>query len=105
MSVGIRAQSAQWYRGVEILICNRETQSAGKLQMEKLKSAGDMVEPTLSIKVAEAQTLMDDLWHCGIRPTEGRGSAGALAATEKHLEDMRRLVFDSKPVSTKDHEG
>lgn len=39
------------------------------------------------------QVLMDDLWTCGIRPTEGQGSAGQLAAVQKHLEDMRRLAF------------
>ena len=37
--------------------------------------------------------LMDDLWQCGLRPSEGTGSAGALAATQKHLDDMRKLVF------------
>jgi hypothetical protein len=41
----------------------------------------------------EAQALMDRLWKAGLRPTEGSGSAGALAATERHLEDMRRIVF------------
>jgi hypothetical protein len=42
----------------------------------------------------EAQALMDRLWKAGLRPTEGSGSAGALAATQDHLKDMRRLVFD-----------
>jgi hypothetical protein len=37
---------------------------------------------------------MDALWSIGTRPTEGTGSAGAMAATVKHLEDMRKLVFD-----------
>lgn len=43
-----------------------------------------------------AQQLMDDLWRCGLRPTEGKGSAGQLTATEYHLEDMRKLVFKEK---------
>ncbi len=33
-----------------------------------------------------AQELMDDLWRCGVRPAEGTGSAGALVATQRHLE-------------------
>lgn len=37
---------------------------------------------------------MDALWHCGLRPSEGTGSAGSLAATEKHLKDMRAIAFD-----------
>lgn len=53
------------------------------------------IDPTLRICVEDAQALMDDLWKCGLRPTEGAGSAGALAATVKHLEDMRTLVFKS----------
>lgn len=40
-----------------------------------------------------AQRLMDDLWDAGVRPAEGAGSAGQLAATVRHLEDMRTLVF------------
>jgi hypothetical protein len=45
------------------------------------------------ISETEAQALMDRLWTCGFRPTEGKGSAGALAATEQHLQDMRRIAF------------
>jgi len=48
----------------------------------------------LLISEDERQELMDALWSIGTRPTEGTGSAGAMAATVKHLEDMRKLVFD-----------
>lgn len=41
-----------------------------------------------------AQALMDNLWTCGVRPTEGKGSAGAMVATENHLKDMRAIVSD-----------
>jgi hypothetical protein len=41
----------------------------------------------------EAQTLMDDLWQAGLRPSEGSGSAGSLAATERHLADMQKIAF------------
>jgi hypothetical protein len=37
------------------------------------------------------QELMDSLWACGIRPTEGQGSAGAMAAQTEHLKDMREM--------------
>jgi hypothetical protein len=36
---------------------------------------------------------MDSLWSCGLRPSEGTGSAGALAATQAHLKDMQTLTF------------
>lgn len=52
----------------------------------------------LSLTKEAAQQLMDELWHVGLRPTEGTGSAGSLAATERHLADMRHLVFKTKPT-------
>jgi hypothetical protein len=42
---------------------------------------------------------MDQLWQCGLRPSEGTGSAGSLAATQRHLEDMRALVFQHVDVT------
>jgi len=57
---------------------------------------GAITEPTIRLKQEEAQRLMDELWVCGLRPSEGTGSAGALAATQKHLDDMRKLVFDMR---------
>jgi len=58
----------------------------------------DHIVPPVAFTMTQAQgqDLMDRLWQAGLRPTEGKGSAGALAATERHLEDMRKLVFDSK---------
>ena len=55
---------------------------------------GDTPPVALRLDDCQAQELMDRLWAAGLRPTEGKGSAGAFAATERHLEDMRRLVFD-----------
>lgn len=55
---------------------------------------GSLIEPSLQMDMTAAQRLMDALWDCGLRPSEGSGSAGALAATQRHLEDMRRLVFE-----------
>jgi hypothetical protein len=54
------------------------------------------VSPPIRLSTTDAQSLMDQLWDCGLRPTEGKGSAGSLAAVERHLEDMRKLVFESK---------
>lgn len=58
------------------------------------KDFGRVIEPSFSLSPEDAQALMDDLWNCGLRPSEGSGSVGALAATQRHLEDMRKLVFD-----------
>ena len=51
---------------------------------------------SIDLPITTAQELMDELWSCGLRPSEGSGSAGALKATETHLKDMqdfsRRLL-------------
>lgn len=55
--------------------------------------AAQQTIPCMRLTTNEAQSLMDELWSAGLRPSEGNGSAGAMAATQKHLEDMRTLVF------------
>jgi len=57
-------------------------------------------EPTLRLKYGEAQNIMDELWSCGLRPTEGSGSAGSLKATENHLSDMRKIAFEVLEIAT-----
>lgn len=94
-----RAQRAHFNRGVELHMAERagdRLNVAVNAVMREL-AEGEMSEPFLRMSLTDAQSLMDELWHCGLRPTEGTGSAGSLAATERHLEDMRRLVFKGKP--------
>ena len=50
-------------------------------------------EPTLRLTGNEVQHLIDELWTCGFRPSEGTGSAGSLAATERHLKDMQAIAM------------
>jgi hypothetical protein len=59
-----------------------------------------VLEPTMSLTKDEATNLLDALWNIGIRPSNGEGSAGQLGATERHLEDMRKLVFKEPVVVT-----
>lgn len=62
--------------------------------MDLIKEKDNEVPPAaMSLSDTEAQALMDRLWTCGLRPSEGSGSAGALSAIQYHLEDMRKLVF------------
>ena len=49
--------------------------------------------PAVVLSDSQAQLLMDELWNCGVRPSEGSGSAGSLAATERHLGDMQKIAF------------
>lgn len=57
--------------------------------------------PSLMIPTESGQQLMDDLWQAGLRPSEGTGSAGALAAVEKHLSDMRTIAFNRLKIGEK----
>jgi hypothetical protein len=59
---------------------------------------GTLHPPLLTLTPEAAQRLVDELWVCGIRPSEGSGSAGSLAATERHLADMRAIVANSLGV-------
>jgi len=56
------------------------------------------IEPFMFLSVHEAQQLMDELWQCGLRPTEGTGSAGSLAATQHHLDDFRKILFNKLKI-------
>lgn len=49
--------------------------------------------PAITMSREDVQSLMDELWRIGVRPSEGTGSAGSLAATERHLKDMQRITF------------
>ena len=64
------------------------------------ENEGALNEPCALLTIEAGQLLMDELWHAGIRPTQGMGSAGSLAATERHLADMRSIAFSSLNFQT-----
>ena len=90
----LRAVSAPWRSGVEFLI--QQGNATSEPIVMKERELGVSCEPSFKLDNEQAQVLMDDLWNSGLRPTEGSGSAGALAATQRHLDDMRKLVFKGK---------
>lgn len=68
------------------------THVAAPLTFVELAEGADS-EPAVVMLTDDAQQLMDGLWNCGIRPTEGAGSAGAMAAAQAHLADMRTIAL------------
>lgn len=64
----------------------------GVLQLEP-KEEGALSSPLLRLRLEEAQELINSLWSAGLRPIQGKQSEGVTAAQERHLNDMRRLVF------------
>ena len=96
----VRADSRPWSDEIELRLGMERNGArlysiARPLVFEDIPE-GARVDPFVTVDVNVAQDLMDELWRCGLRPREGTGSAGSLAATERHLNDMRRLVFDGK---------
>ena len=92
----IRATASPWWRGVDILL--RQGTAYGVKVLMEAKEPGVVVDPTVRISVDEAQTLMDDLWRCGLRPAEGAGSAGAMRAVERHVDDLRKIAFKAMDI-------
>jgi hypothetical protein len=72
------------------------------VRVDEIKNEGVMPPaPTMRLRPEDAQLFMDELWSVGIRPTEGTGSAGSLAATQAHLRDMRAIVGKKLDVELK----
>ncbi len=103
MSLQIRLIKDPCSYGVQMVFHERnfddKVVAIGKLTMESFEPR-TVIPPEARVDIEDttAQVLMDDLWKCGYRPTEGKGSAGALLATEKHLQDMRTLVSKGMEV-------
>lgn len=104
-SVEVMARREDWTLGVSLFMRHR-TEGMGicMAQPVEFKQEPEAVvcEPLIRLEVQEAQQLMDELWQCGLRPTEGTGSAGSLRSTEKHLADMRTIVMKKLEIKTEE---
>lgn len=94
-----RAHSQPWSDSISLYATQYTTDSKGdtygfmaNLEWVQKAEASDVMAFAI-LTHSEAQELMDSLWQAGMRPTEGKGSAGQLTATEKHLEDMREIAY------------
>lgn len=61
------------------------------------ETLAEVVQPSVTMSLEDAAGLMTELWNAGVRP-EGVGTVGEIAALKHHLEDMRKLVFQTKPT-------
>lgn len=97
MSLRVRVNKPIWSDDFEFLLGGVDDQRryvaiADPVTLRE-HTVGELVEPTFRLSKEYAQALMDDLWHNGLRPSEGTGSAGSLKATQDHLGDMRKIAF------------
>jgi len=54
----------------------------------------EMMPPcAIQLRPNEGQELMDRLWACGLRPTDGKGTAGLTEAMKEHIKDLRQMAF------------
>jgi hypothetical protein len=67
----------------------------GSYELQPFNKVAYHAEPAIRFEDdTDVQQLMDELWKAGFRPsTEHHGTIGQLAATEKHLMDMRAIAF------------
>ena len=97
LPVEVMARREDWSNGVSLYLRQRTvgvgTAVARPVVFERLAFDAGIVEPMLRLGIQQAQQLMDELWQCGLRPSEGTGSAGSLAATERHLKDMQAVAM------------
>ncbi len=103
LNLEIRCHVAPWEKIIKFLLLSNPRYSGDKryvatnVTFEEYKD-GQALEPTFKVSHLQAQALLDELWRCGIRPSNGEGSVGQLAATEKHLADMRAIVANKLEV-------
>lgn len=71
---------------------NRKVTGVARPMTFDAVTPGQHSSPAATLERADAQGLMDELWHLGFRPEKGHTSKGQIEATEKHLNDMRAMV-------------
>lgn len=95
----LMARKSPWSDSVDLLAWHDSPTGVSSiglpLSMRQVEQGEYVEHPTVRLNTSEAQKLMDELWDCGLRPSEGSGSAGALAATQRHLEDMRTIALSA----------
>lgn len=95
--VKIQCERKRWSKDIEVavLVVDQDGRHsvAAPLVFSRLEEGQAIADPTFKLRNHEAQDLMDELWNCGLRPSEGTGSAGSLAATERHLKDMQTIAL------------
>ena len=102
-NIEFSASRHEWFRGIKLWARSRNVGYLKAVSFPEpivwteIDRDSDDVQtvhdPFLELTDHEAQILMDELWKFGIRPSDGSGNVGQISALEKHLNDMRHLVF------------
>jgi len=71
---------------------NGRTAAIKEVIFQEIQEGMIAPDSPLHLTPEAAQELMDSFWQCGLRPSEGSGSAGSLKATQDNLKDLRGLA-------------
>lgn len=96
-----RAAVVDYQNSVQILACELDaggnvfkTVKPVELVQTPEENFGRLIlEPTMQLKLSEAQSLLDALLDAGMRPTNLSNPSGEIQRINDHLQDMRKLVF------------
>ena len=93
----IDAQRNPVMRGIELYFYEKQLNGKisvmSNMEFTEIEQGVSVDYKGLTLSYETAQELIDNLWSCGLRPSEGTGSAGSLKATENHLKDMQSLSW------------
>ena len=102
-TTNVRMQRDIFSGNIQVQIVDYRDGKLWVAQPVEFKELGEgyYAPPFLTLDQTTAQMIVDELWQCGLRPSESTGSAGALAATEKHLHDMKIIAFKALKIGVK----
>jgi hypothetical protein len=95
-AVKLRCKPTLFLDGVELLAFAKDSDRRRYVATVVWREVNEnevCFDHTVRLAMENAQELMDDLWASGVRPTEGNGSAGAMRAAERHIDDLRKIAF------------
>lgn len=107
MKTSIYASELNYGLGLSINVFSRDADGrisavAEPITMKRIEEESEIPStPTITISRAEGQRLMDSLWNCGVRPTDGTGSTGQLAAVQAHLKSAEAAAHDAWDAKVK----
>ena len=96
MKFRFHAQRSLFQPGISLHMAalgDKHLSVATNITFQKIEEGAAYENPMVVLGIEDAQQLMDELYHVGVRPSQAAGSAGQLDAVKYHLEDMRSLVF------------
>lgn len=63
-----------------------------RMEMRPIDPTSVKEEPSLSLPLEMAQDLLQALWNEGLRPADGEGSSGQVAALKNHIVFAERVA-------------